>query len=328
MNWLENYVRPRIQAFVSGNHSDKAENKWQSCPNCSQMLFLTDLPKHLFVCSECGHHLRMPAHERLRNIFDEGYVTIEEADVVEDPLKFRDEKRYIDRLKASRSKVGSKDVVQTAYGTINGEKAVVAVFDFRFMGGSMGSAAGAALVQAARRALAEQCGMIVFTSSGGARMQEGIISLMQLPRSVAAIEMLREASLPYIVVLCDPTTGGVSASFAMLGDVHIAEPGATIGFAGRRVIEQTVRETLPESFQLAEELIEKGVIDMIVKRKDLKERLHLLLRLLNGRPKTSPEAVSEEKSTENEKEETLLEDNRAEASAEGTEFSVRPQVSE
>ncbi|NQY82273.1 MAG: acetyl-CoA carboxylase carboxyltransferase subunit beta [Alphaproteobacteria bacterium] len=283
MNWLENFVRPKLQALVSRDHSDSAENKWRSCPNCAQMLFLNDLPKNLYLCQQCGHHLRMPAPARLESIFDSGFTNLPEVAVVEDPLKFRDKKRYLDRLKDSRAKMKCQDAVQSAFGTIAGEKAVAAVFDFRFMGGSMGSAAGSALVQAANKALSEQCGLIVFTSSGGARMQEGIISLMQLPRSIIATEMLQQAGLPYIVVLCDPTTGGVSASFAMLGDIHIAEPGATIGFAGRRVIEQTVRETLPEGFQQAEDLIDKGVIDMIVPREDIAARLGLLLHLMGGK---------------------------------------------
>ena len=291
MNWLENFVRPKLQALVSRDHSNSAENKWQSCPNCAQMLFVEELPTNLYLCVSCGHHLRMPARDRLTSIFDDGYEMLPEVVVTEDPLKFRDEKRYPDRLKASRAKVQAQDVVQSAFGTIGGEKAVAAVFDFRFMGGSMGVATGEALVQAAQRALAEQCGLIIFTSSGGARMQEGILSLMQLPRSVIATEMLQQAGLPYIVVLCDPTTGGVSASFAMLGDIQIAEPGATIGFAGRRVIEQTVRETLPERFQQAEDLIEKGVIDMIVPRSEMAQRLALLLALMSGREKPSePEA--------------------------------------
>ena len=285
MNWIENFVRPKLQSLVSREHSNSAENKWQSCPNCAQMLFVEELPANLYLCSQCDHHLRMPAPDRLASIFDDGYETLPEAAVAEDPLKFRDEKRYPDRLKASRAKVQAQDVVQSAFGTIGGEKAVAAVFDFRFMGGSMGTAAGEALVQAASRALEEKCGLIIFTSSGGARMQEGILSLMQLPRSVIATEMLQQAGLPYIVVLCDPTTGGVSASFAMLGDIHIAEPGATIGFAGKRVIEQTVRETLPEHFQQAEDLIQKGVIDMIVPRNELAARLALLLRLMSAREK-------------------------------------------
>ncbi len=294
MNWLENYVRPKLKALVSRDHSNSAENKWQSCPNCSQMLFLQELPANLYVCGQCNHHLRMPALDRLANIFDPDYEILPEVNVTEDPLKFRDEKRYPDRLKASRAKVQAQDVVQSAFGTIGGEKAVASVFDFRFMGGSMGCAAGESLVQAAQRALEEKCGMIVFTSSGGARMQEGILSLMQLPRSVIATEMLQQAGLPYIVVLCDPTTGGVSASFAMLGDIHIAEPGATIGFAGKRVIEQTVRETLPEHFQLAEDLIQKGVIDMIVPRTELASRLGLLLRMMAGKTKSTEAEVLEE----------------------------------
>ncbi len=298
MNWLENFVRPKLQALVSREHSNSAENKWQSCPNCAQMLFLQELPANLYLCGQCGHHLRMPAPDRLASIFDDGYETLPEVAVTEDPLKFRDEKRYPDRLKASRAKVQAQDVVQSAFGTIGGEKAVAAVFDFRFMGGSMGCAAGEALVQAAHRALKEECGLIIFTSSGGARMQEGILSLMQLPRSVIATEMLQQAGLPYIVVLCDPTTGGVSASFAMLGDIHIAEPGATIGFAGKRVIEQTVRETLPEHFQQAEDLIQKGVIDMIVPRGELAQRLALLLRLMAGKQKSTEEIIEENPETE------------------------------
>ena len=280
MNWIENFVRPKLQALVQSDHNDSSENKWLSCPNCHAMLFKTDLPTSRYTCQQCQHHLRMPALERLAYLLDEGYTLLSEPEVAEDPLSFRDMKRYSERLKTTRTNVGTRDVVQTAHGTIHGVPAVVSVFDFRFMGGSMGSAAGAALVQAAEKALQEKCGLVVFTASGGARMQEGILSLMQLPRSVIVVEMLQQAALPYIVVLCDPTTGGVSASFAMLGDIHIAEPGATIGFAGRRVIEQTVRETLPEGFQQAEQLVDKGVIDMILPREEQPQRLSILLKIL------------------------------------------------
>ena len=283
MNWIDDYVRPKLRSLVGGSIMDSAENKWQSCPGCSEMLFIRDLPEDLYVCKKCGYHLRMPALLRLEALMDDGYEMLPEVDVAEDPLKFKDEKRYVDRLKASRAKTQTRDVLQCAYGTVHGEPCVAAAFEFGFMGGSMGDAVGAAFVQATNKALDEKCAFVVFTASGGARMQEGILSLMQLPRTVIALEMLTDAGLPYIVVLCDPTTGGVTASFAMLGDLHLAEPGATIGFAGRRVIEQTVRETLPDGFQIAEHLLDKGMVDMVVHRKDMAERLGLLLTVLAGK---------------------------------------------
>jgi acetyl-CoA carboxylase carboxyl transferase subunit beta len=224
--------------------------------------------------------MRLPASERLASVLDEGYAVIELPKVPADPLHFRDQKRYTDRLKAARSETGLEDAMLVAHGTIGGRKSVVATFAFDFMGGSMGAAVGEAILAAARLAVLQEAALVVFTASGGARMQEGAISLMQMPRTVIAVRMVKEAGLPYLVVLTDPTTGGVTASFAMLGDVHLAEPGAMVGFAGARVIEQTVREKLPDGFQRAEYLHEHGMVDLVVKRGELKATLARLLSLL------------------------------------------------
>jgi acetyl-CoA carboxylase carboxyl transferase subunit beta len=242
------------------------------------------------VCGECGHHMRGTAAERLEWTFDtDGFTRIELPKTVVDPLKFRDTKRYVDRLKDAREKTHMDDAVVVGHGTIGGHDAVVAAMEFAFIGGSMGAALGEAIVAAARLAVLQQAPLIVFTASGGARMQEGAISLMQMPRTVIATRLVKEAGLPFIVVLTDPTTGGVTASFAMLGDIQIAEPGALIGFAGARVIEQTVREVLPDGFQRAEYLLEHGIIDMVVKRADMKETLARVISLL--RVRELPEAA-------------------------------------
>jgi acetyl-CoA carboxylase carboxyl transferase subunit beta len=282
MNWLTNFVRPKIRAIVK--KENVPDNLWHRCPACEQMIFHRDLVANLFVCTHCGYHMRISAEERLKALFDEGrYTEIELPDTVQDPLKFRDQKRYGDRLKESRAKTGHKDAIIVAHGRMGGLPVVIAAFDFRFLGGSMGIAVGEGLVAAARLAVLQQAPLIAIPASGGARMQEGILSLMQMPRTTVAVEMVREAGLPYIVLLTDPTTGGVSASFAMLGDIQIAEPGAIIGFAGARVIESTIREKLPEGFQRAEYLLEHGMIDMVVKRHELRATLIRVIGILMNR---------------------------------------------
>ena len=283
MNWLTNFVRPKLRALV--NKNNVPENLWHKCPGCDQMIFHRDLENNLHVCQNCNHHLRISADKRLSIMFDDGvYTRAQLPDVPDDPLKFRDRKRYTDRLKESRAQTKERDAVVVASGKINKLPAVVALFNFDFMGGSMGVAAGEGIVAAARLAVREQSSLIVNPASGGARMQEGILSLMQMPRTIIAVQEFKEAGLPYIVLLSDPTTGGVSASFAMLGDIHIAEPGATIGFAGRRVIEQTVRETLPDDFQRSEFLLEHGAVDMIVDRRDMRDRIASILSMLTRQP--------------------------------------------
>ena len=290
MSWLTEYVRPRIRA-VLGQRTDVPDNLWSQCPACQQMIFTKELEKTQRVCSHCGHHMRGTASERLAWTFDEaGFTRIELPKAPADPLTFRDQKRYSERLREARAKTGLDDALVVAHGRICGAPAVVAVMEFNFMGGSMGAAVGEGIVAAARLAVLQQAPLVVFTASGGARMQEGAVSLMQMPRTTIAAMMLREARLPFIVVLTDPTTGGVTASFAMLGDIQIAEPGALIGFAGARVIEQTVRETLPEGFQRAEYLLEHGIVDMVVRRTEMRETLGRVIGLL--RPYT-PEAPVE-----------------------------------
>ncbi|MGB0920445.1 MAG: acetyl-CoA carboxylase, carboxyltransferase subunit beta [Alphaproteobacteria bacterium] len=285
-NWLTS-IRPRFRKVLgSEEKKDTSDDKWHTCKACSQMLYIRDLEAALMVCPGCGHHHRLGAEARLKSIFDGGkWRDIALPDVPTDPLKFRDSQKYIDRLKAARTKTGAKDAVKVGVGTLDDVPLTAAVQDFAFMGGSMGMATGEALVTAAETALAEKTPLIIFSASGGARMQEGILSLMQLPRTTVAIERLKEAGLPYLVVHTDPTTGGVTASYAMLGDVHIAEPQALIGFAGQRVIEQTIREKLPEGFQRAEYLLEHGMVDMVVSRHELRGTLSSILRhLLNRGP--------------------------------------------
>ena len=279
MSWLTEYVRPKIRTLLG--RREVPENLWLQCPACQQMLYHTELVKNLKVCSHCGHHLRPRAEERLAWTFDGGeYTRIELPKVPIDPLRFRDAKRYTDRLRDARDKTGLDDAIVVAHGTIGGQKAVVAAMEFDFIGGSMGAAVGEGLVAAARLAVLQEAALIVYTASGGARMMEGTISLMQMPRSVIATRMVKEVGLPFITVLTDPTTGGVTASFTMLGDIHIAEPNAEIGFAGARVIEQTVREKLPDGFQRSEYLYQHGVIDMVVPRGELTATLARLLSLL------------------------------------------------
>jgi acetyl-CoA carboxylase carboxyl transferase subunit beta len=280
LNWLKNIVPPKLRNLV-GAQKEVPDNLWHKCPGCTQMIFHRDLEKNSHVCQHCGHHLRIRAELRLKMLFDdENFALLELASPLVDPLKFRDLKKYPDRIKEARAKTGENDALKVGFGEIGGHNSVVAVLDFAFMGGSMGMAVGDGLVTAARRAVSEKAPLIVIPSSGGARMQEGILSLMQMTRSTIAVEEVKEAGLPYIVVLTDPTTGGVSASFAMLGDIQIAEPGCTVGFAGKRVIEQTIRETLPEGFQQAEYLLDHGMVDMVVHRHDLASTLARIIGLL------------------------------------------------
>jgi acetyl-CoA carboxylase carboxyl transferase subunit beta len=282
MNWLTNFVLPKIRAVVAKR--DVPENLWHKCPGCGQMLFHRDLEAAHHVCSNCGHHLRLPPAQRLALLFDDGaYAEIAVPRAVQDPLKFRDRKRYAERLKEAQAKSHGRDAALVAHGTIGGHAAVAVAFDFEFLGGSMGVAVGDAIVAAASRAAATGAALIAVPSSGGARMQEGILSLMQMPRTTLAVEMVKERGLPYIVILTDPTTGGVSASFAMLGDVTIAEPGAVVGFAGARVIEETIREKLPEGFQRAEYLLEHGMVDLVVPRTELAATVARILGLLMRR---------------------------------------------
>ncbi|NQV84890.1 MAG: acetyl-CoA carboxylase carboxyltransferase subunit beta [Rhodospirillales bacterium] len=282
MNWLKNFVRPKLQKLVGGS-KDLPDNLWNTCPECSQMIFHRDMEKNLHVCQHCGYHMRLSAKRRLDMLFDEGaYKTIEIGETLDDPLKFRDRRKYTERLKESRDKNGEDDALMVAHGAMGGVSVVVAALDFGFMGGSMGIAVGEGLLAAARLAVVQEAPLVVVPSSGGARMQEGILSLMQMARTTIAVQEVREAGLPYIVVLTDPTTGGVSASFAMLGDIAIAEPGAIIGFAGARVIEQTIRETLPEGFQRSEYLYEHGMVDMVVHRTELRSTLVRVLSLLRN----------------------------------------------
>lgn len=282
MNWISNFVRPKIRALVT--KTEVPDNLWHKCSACAQMIFHRELQANLRVCPHCGHHMRIPARERLKLLFDDGdYNTIELPETPIDPLRFRDRKRYTERLREAQTKTESREAILVAHGRMGDMPTVAAAFDFAFMGGSMGVAVGEALVAAARLAVLQEAALIVVPSSGGARMQEGILSLMQLPRSVIAVEEVKEAGLPYVVVLTDPTTGGVTASFAMLGDIALAEPGAVIGFAGQRVIEETIRETLPEGFQRAEYLLEHGMVDMVVHRRDLRDTLIRILKLLRDR---------------------------------------------
>ncbi len=285
MSWLTEYVRPRIRTLLG--RRDVPENLWTQCPSCQAMIFHTDLEKSQKVCSSCGHHMRATAPERLRWTLDEGFTRIDLPKVPLDPLKFRDTQRYVERLKTARETTHLDDALLVAHGTIAGHKAVVAAMAFEFMAGSMGAAVGEGLVVAARLAVLQDAPLVVFTASGGARMQEGAVSLMQMPRSIIATRAVKEAGLPFIVVLTDPTTGGVTASFTMLGDIQIAEPGALIGFAGARVIEQTVREKLPEGFQRAEYLLDHGILDMVVKRHRMAETLGRVIGLLRHKVKVA-----------------------------------------
>ena len=283
MNWITNFVRPKINSMLG--RRDIPDNLWIKDPESGEMVFHKDLEGNQYVIPSSGHHMKISAKERLKYFFDDGkYETIDNPKVAVDPLKFRDEKRYIDRLKDAKAKTGLEDAILSGAGSIHGLPIVATVQDFAFMGGSLGMAAGDAIIAAFDAALKKKRPLVLFAASGGARMQEGILSLMQLPRTTVAVDRLKEAGLPYIVVLTNPTTGGVTASYAMLGDVHIAEPGALIGFAGPRVIEQTIREKLPEGFQRAEYLMDHGMVDMVVSRLELKDTIARLLKILLKTP--------------------------------------------
>src|ERR671936_1859298 len=286
MNWLTSVVRPKIRSLL---RREVPENLWIKCPETGQMVFYKDLEANQFVIPGSNYHMRMSATARLKSMFDgETWFDIGVPEVAPDPLKFRDERRYSDRLKDARAKTGTNDAIKLGFGKLDGLPVVIGVQDFDFMGGSLGMAAGEAVIKGLETAVDKGTPFIMFAASGGARMQEGIFSLMQLPRTTLAVQMLREARRPYIVVLTNPTTGGVTASYAMLGDVHIAEPGALIGFAGPRVIEQTIREKLPDRFQRAEYLKEHGMVDMLVHRHDLRATLARLCRLLTKAPAKEP----------------------------------------
>jgi acetyl-CoA carboxylase carboxyl transferase subunit beta len=283
VSWINN-IRPKIRGLLTTKR-ELPDNLWVKCPDTGQMVFYKDLEANQFVIPGSNYHMRMDAQKRLAHLFDEGeYAKVQVGEVPLDPLKFRDGKRYSDRLKTAKSDTQLDDAVLVGEGRLEGQEVVAAAQDFRFMAGSLGMAAGEAVITGMRRAVDKGCPFILFAASGGARMQEGILSLMQMPRTTIAVQMLREARLPYLVVLTDPTTGGVTASYAMLGDVHIAEPGALICFAGPRVIQQTIREQLPEGFQKAEYLLAHGMIDMVVHRHQLRETLARLCRLLTDNP--------------------------------------------
>jgi acetyl-CoA carboxylase carboxyl transferase subunit beta len=287
VNWINNVVRPKIRGLWQKR--EMPENLWVKCPETGQMVFHRDLEANQFVVPGSGYHMRIGAEARLKGLFDSGkFEVVPIPDVAVDPLKFRDQKRYLDRLKEARAKTGMTDAMLTGVGTLDGLSIVAAVQDFSFMGGSLGMAAGEAIIAGMSKAVELKIPYILFVSSGGARMQEGILSLMQMPRTTVAVQRLREANLPYIVVLTNPTTGGVTASYAMLGDIHIAEPGALIGFAGPRVIEQTIREKLPDGFQRSEYLLAHGMIDMVVHRHEIRETLSKLCSLLVTERKHRP----------------------------------------
>ncbi|MEI5666878.1 acetyl-CoA carboxylase, carboxyltransferase subunit beta [Bosea sp. CCNWLW174] len=282
MNWISEVVRPRIKTLFK---RETPENLWIKCPDSGQMVFHKDVEANGFVIPGSDHHMRVTAQDRLRLTFDEGkWIDVALPETVADPLKFRDEKRYTDRIKDARTKTGATDSIKVGYGRVKGLPMTVAVQDFHFMAGSLGMSAGEAFIKAAETALEKKTPLVVFACGGGMRMQEGILSLMQMPRTTVAVRRLKAAKLPYFVVLTDPTTGGITASYAMLGDVHIAEPGALIGFAGPRVIEQTIREKLPDGFQRAEYLKEHGMVDMVVHRHDIPATLARLGRFFTKQP--------------------------------------------
>ncbi len=283
MNWITNYVRPRINSIFS--RREIPENLWSKCDECGTMLFHRELSENLNVCTNCGHHMPIGPRARFAALFDGGiFSEVEVPQPTPDPLQFRDQKKYPDRMRAAQKETGEKDAMLVARGEIGRTPIIAAAQDFSFMGGSMGMYVGNAIIAAAEEAVKLKRPLILFSAAGGARMQEGILSLMQMPRTTVAVQMLREAGLPYIVVLTHPTTGGVTASYAMLGDVQIAEPNALICFAGPRVIEQTIREKLPEGFQRAEYLLDHGMLDRVTKRTDLRDDLISITRMLLGLP--------------------------------------------
>ncbi|MBT2130191.1 acetyl-CoA carboxylase, carboxyltransferase subunit beta [Aliiroseovarius lamellibrachiae] len=281
MNWISNYVRPRINSLFS--RREVPENLWTKCKECGTMLFHRELADNLNVCTNCDHHMAITPRERFIGLFDGGIFTeVAVPAPVDDPLTFKDQKKYPERMKGARKATGEMEAMLVAEGEIGRTPIVAAAQDFSFMGGSMGMYVGNAIIAAAERAVAAKRPLVLFSAAGGARMQEGILSLMQMPRTTVAVQMLKEAGLPYIVVLTHPTTGGVTASYAMLGDVHIAEPNALICFAGPRVIEQTIREKLPEGFQRAEYLLDHGMLDRVTHRGKMKDELVTILRMLTG----------------------------------------------
>ena len=281
MNWLSDFVRPKIKKTAQ---KEIADDLWLKCPNCGKLLFSKELKKTWYVCPECDYHLRLYLDKRLKMLFDGGiYSTVNLPIIPDDPLKFKDSKKYVDRLKAYREATGNRDAIKVAKGSIGGVKCVVAALDFAFMGGSMGMAVGEGIVKAAEIAMRQKTPLITVANSGGARMQEGILSLMQMARTVSAVNKVKEMGGAFISVMTDPTTGGVSASFAMLGDINIAEKGCLIGFAGPRVIEQTIREKLPEGFQRAEYLREHGMVDIVVHRSEMKNTIANVLNILTAK---------------------------------------------
>ena len=281
MNWITNYVRPKINSLFS--RREVPDNLWTKCPECGTMLFHREMAENLNVCTNCQHHMAISPRERFHSLFDGGvFSEVKVPDVVIDPLHFRDQKKYPDRLKAAQKATGEREAMLVGEGDIQRTPVVAVAQDFSFMAGSMGMYVGNAIIAAAQTAVKHRRPLVLFSAAGGARMQEGILSLMQMPRTTVAVQMLKEAGLPYIVVLTHPTTGGVTASYAMLGDVQIAEPNALICFAGPRVIEQTIREKLPEGFQRAEYLLDHGMLDRVVHRKQMKDELVTLIRLLTS----------------------------------------------
>ncbi|MFV0475114.1 MAG: acetyl-CoA carboxylase, carboxyltransferase subunit beta [Pikeienuella sp.] len=283
MNWISNYVRPKINSLFS--RREMPENLWSKCDDCGQMIFHRELAENLNVCLSCDHHMAITPRDRLTALFDNGVlVEIKTPEAKPDPLGFRDQKRYPERLREARKATGEQEAMLVAHGAIGGVAVVAAAQDFSFMAGSMGVAVGNALIAAAKEAVKRRAPLIVDRAAGGARMQEGILSLMQMPRTTVAVEMVKEAGLPFITILTHPTTGGVTASYAMLGDIQIAEPNALICFAGPRVIEQTIREKLPDGFQRAEYLLEHGMLDMVIDRRALRDELATMLRLLLNMP--------------------------------------------
>ena len=302
MNWISNYVRPKINSLFS--RREVPENLWTKCPECGTMLFHRELAENLNVCTNCDHHMAITPRARFAALFDAGvFAEVKVPDPLADPLQFKDQKKYPERMKAAQKATGEKDAMLVAEGEVLRTPIVAVAQDFAFMGGSMGMYVGNAIIAAAQRAVELRRPLVLFSAAGGARMQEGILSLMQMPRTTVAVDMLREARLPYVVVLTHPTTGGVTASYAMLGDVQIAEPNALICFAGPRVIEQTIREKLPEGFQRAEYLLDHGMLDRVTHRKHLRDELVTILRMLTGQapavkgelpqPSAAPQAPAE-----------------------------------
>jgi len=312
MNWINNYVRPKINSLFS--RREVPENLWSKCDECGTMLFHRELSDNLNVCTNCNHHMAITPRERFANLFDGGvFAEIAVPEPIADPLHFRDQKKYPDRLRAAQKTTGEVEAMLVAQGEIGRTPVIAVAQDFSFMGGSMGMFVGNAIVAAAQRAVEANLPLILFSAAGGARMQEGILSLMQMPRTTVAVQMLKEACLPYIVVLTHPTTGGVTASYAMLGDVHIAEPNALICFAGPRVIEQTIGEKLPEGFQRAEYLLDHGMLDRVTSRKDMRDELITIIRMLLGMtpaikgdlPPPDPEIVTPDLAAPAEKEQVI-----------------------